>query len=96
MKAVAKAGNSGTARMGVLRRALEAMEARHIRVSWIKGLGIKGNEAPDEQTRAAMGEDHLGLYHPTVVTEGELKQRLTALRKRERDVSGFGLGQKCA
>ena len=58
-------------------------------------IGIKGNEAADKKAKGAAEEQTAqgGAADTALVTEGEIKQDISARRKEERQQAGWGLGR---
>ncbi|KAF8463325.1 hypothetical protein BDZ91DRAFT_796479 [Kalaharituber pfeilii] len=90
--AVRKAGRTGKARTGDLKRVMEMITERKkkgdVKLMWVKAhIGIAGNEAADVEAKKAA--DRIGK---SVVTEGGLRQKWKKLRAAERREVGYGGG----
>ena len=96
--AIKKAGKTGKARTGELRKVMQNIEEEKnaigpnaVSLRWVKShIGIKGNEEADK--RAKLGAD---IEDPTfsVISEGGLKEVWKQMRKEERWVKGTGEGK---
>ena len=89
IQAVKKAGKTGKATSGELVRVMKQVRKRGkgiVRFAWVKAhVGIPGNERADQTAKF-----YTKVVGPEVLTEGGIKQQLTAKRKAERAQVGWG------
>ena len=96
--AIKKAGITGKARMGELRKAMrEIKEGRRaigpnvVSLRWIKShIGIRGNEEANKKVK--LDTDIEDPAFP-MITEGGLKETWKSMKREERCVKGTGEGR---
>ena len=100
--AIVKAGTKGQGRTRTLREATDLIARRcrndktAVCLGWVKShIRVEGNKAADENAKkAAEGQrdDHGRNKDTTLVTEGGVRQKVSAQRREERQQAGWGLG----
>ena len=96
--AIKKAGKTGKARTGELRKLMRKIEEgrkaighNSVSLGWVKShIGIKGNEEADKKAKLGADEEDPAFL---VVIEGGLKEAWKKMRKEERCVRGTGEGR---
>ena len=100
--AVVKAGVKGHGRTKELQQVVNLVAKRcrndktAVTLGWVKShIGINGNEAADKEAKRAAEEQTApdGAANTALVTEGGIKQDVSACRKEERQQAWWGRGE---